>query len=256
MCNLESELVMASAVWRAAWPPPGVTRAHVWAIALDSKHHERIDMTELTPAERVRAARYHRPLDRARWIAGRVALRRILGAYLSQLPGAVALDYGPAGKPHLVDGNSKLFFNLAHSEGRALLAVHSTGPVGIDLEYQRDLPELAAMASLTFSTAEYAAWRMLPEPQRVAGFYRCWTSKEAVVKALGLGLGADLSAFDVAVDPNASAAILAERAPFSEKPPLYLVAIPVGAGWIATLALPMPTGAPPLLVGYNLQGWT
>jgi len=44
----------------------------------------------------------------------------------------------------------------------------------------------------------------LPADERAPGFFRCWTQKEAFVKALGDGLTFSLKAFDVAVDGPAA----------------------------------------------------
>jgi 4'-phosphopantetheinyl transferase len=48
-----------------------------------------------------------------------------------------------------------------------------------------------------FAPAEYAALQALPPSDRTDVFYRCWTRKEAYLKALGTGLSTDLASFEV-----------------------------------------------------------
>ena len=51
----------------------------------------------------------------------------------------------------------------------------------------------------------FAALGALPAAQRLAGFYTCWTRKEAYVKAIGEGIGAPLERFAVSLGPEEEA---------------------------------------------------
>ena len=58
----------------------------------------------------------------------------------------------------------------------------------MDLEWQRDLSDLSGLARRFFHPAEIRGIEALEgDPQRQA-FFRCWTRKEAYLKAVGKGL--------------------------------------------------------------------
>ena len=74
--------------------------------------------------------------------------------------------------------------------------------VGIDIE--RMDPRFASeqIPEQFFSPREVAQLRALPEDQQTAAFFRCWTRKEAYIKARGLGLALALDSFDVSLGPD------------------------------------------------------
>ena len=63
--------------------------------------------------------------------------------------------------------------------------------IGVDLEAVLLLPDLPAIAALSLSEAEAGRLAVLAEPARTRFFYRCWTRKEACLKARGEGLRTD-----------------------------------------------------------------
>jgi 4'-phosphopantetheinyl transferase len=152
----------------------------------------------LSDAERVRAGRFVFEPDRRRFIVGRAHLRHLLASRLGTRADRVELDYGPRGKPRLAGdfAESDLRFNLSHC-GDVVLYAFSTGcEVGVDVEAVRELPDADDVAQHFFSPREHAAYRRLPARERPRGFFRCWTRKEAFIKALGSGLAYPLTEFD------------------------------------------------------------
>jgi len=180
---------------RTAPPPLHPDEVHVWRFDLDAAP---ADLTaELDAGERSRAERYRDGLRRERAVAAQGTLRRILGAYLGQKPAGLSFRRGPHGKP-AVDG--ELEFNLSHSRNTALLAVSVGREVGVDLEYQRPLDTAGRLARRFFTEAEAATLDALPLSTRQQSFYRAWTRKEALLKAMGLGIAGRLRSVEVAVD--------------------------------------------------------
>ncbi len=104
------------------------------------------------------------------------------------------------GKPALPA--SGVEFSLSHSGDFVWLAMSRAGAIGIDgerVDARVDHHDLAGM----FHPLETSAIRALPEAAAREAFYRCWTRKEAVVKALGEGLSRPLTTFRVLTELSA-----------------------------------------------------
>lgn len=169
----------------------------VWQIDL-SAHIVESEERLLDASERARCARFAFERDRRRFAGTRVALRTILGAALDIAPESVALTAGSFGKPALLHP-MHVTFNVSHSDDLALIAIGiGIDALGVDVEACRRMSDATALAATHFSADEQSALAASPDPDR--DFLTIWTRKEAVVKALGLGVGSlDLSAVQVAL---------------------------------------------------------
>ncbi len=220
--------------------PPGLPlerdAVHVWhaGLSLPPDQLERLRQA-LSADERERAARFVFAKDRDRFVAARGILRDILGNYLGQPGGALRFEYGPYGKPALAGEPRGLRFNVSHSGDLALVAVTRGQEIGIDVEAVR--PERAdeQLARRFFSPREVAALLALPEAERGAAFFACWTRKEAYIKARGDGLSIPLDAFDVSLAPGEACALL--RASGDDPARWALRALDTGPGYAAALAV-------------------
>ncbi len=180
----------------------GVTKAvpkiDVWIWSLESPTGSApVGADVLDSGEQARAARFVRQIDRERFIAAHVRMREILADYAGLAPSALRFGTTGRAKPVLADGPA---FNLSHSGGYAALAVapdhdETALPLGLDIEAHR--PIEPRVADITFSKAELSDLAALSGQEWRDGFFRCWTRKEAVIKALGTGLYMDLASFDV-----------------------------------------------------------
>lgn len=175
-------------------------------------------------------------------MAARAALRSVLGLYLEVDPSAVRLAGGPAGKPRLED-DPGIEFNLSHSEDLAVVAVTRGRPVGVDVERMRRGIPYERLAERFFAPSEVTALRGLPPRVRSAGFFACWTRKEAWLKASGRlesGLPSALPRFAVSVEPHpATLAVTLEGDP-DEGSRWSLVDLRVGPGYAGAVAVRGP----------------
>ena len=176
-------------------PPPG--EVHCYRLLIDriSVAGRAVLSALLSPVERERAAAYRREEDRLRSVAAYGALRQLAGAALEEDPARLVIGRQPGGRPVLRD--FPLHFNLSHSGRVVLVALSSGAPVGIDVEEARPLDDFRQLAAHAFHPAEVAALQSYAEDRAQLGFFRLWTRKEALVKALGLGLALPLDQFQV-----------------------------------------------------------
>jgi len=178
---------------------------HVWRAWL--KHSlEQVDdlATVLSDDENVRASRFHYAKDRSRFIAGRAILRTLLGRYLALSPNEIAFTYNQHGRPDLDKrvNTIGLQFNLSHSQELVIFAFACGQKLGIDLEYQRWLPDLSELAASCLSQTEFEIWSNLPTSQQQGAFYLLWTQKEAYLKAKGEGLLQPLNSIELPFEPE------------------------------------------------------
>ena len=167
---------------------------HVWGFSLDG----RLSFVEqcrswLSEDERGRAARFIRQQDHIRYVLAHGGLRAVLSRYLGIGPDLLELYRSEAGKPSVrskLVGQPAITFNMSHAQGRALIAVSKGQEVGVDLERIRSDVEVAKLSERYFAPSEHATIMRSTQEQRAARFFRYWVSKEAVLKAQGIGLRA------------------------------------------------------------------
>ncbi len=193
------------AVWRNGLGDERIENGHVhvWYVDLSAA-----DTCVPTPEsvlsldERARAARVVQGENRRRFVVSRAVLRCLLSQYAEVAPEQLRFDYGPHGKPELASTGlaQGLGFNMSHSGDVILYAVARGRSIGIDVEHERPRSNFMRIAERFFSVEECEALHAFPDRDRPSAFFRCWTRKEAYVKARGDGIAAGLDTFSVSMD--------------------------------------------------------
>src|SRR5689334_7179358 len=211
---------------------------HVWRIVLN-QDDEKLDRFRRTleASELERARRFHFDVHRRHFIVARGFLRSVVARYLGSQPGALRFEYGAYGKPALESGHT-LRFNLSHSNEVALLAVTLDAELGVDVEHIRADFASEDIARRYFSRAEVEVFNSLPPEERVEAFFRCWTRKEAYIKAIGKGFSHALDAFDVTLAPGVEPVLL--RAEDDDASRWWMGDIEVGEGYAGALMVERP----------------
>lgn len=187
---------------RAMSSGPGII--DVWTWSLDRPTAEVVGLASLlSPDEADRASRFVNARDANRYVVARANMRIILGGRLGTPPRELTFAYNDFGKPRLMaKGVAPPHFNLSHSGALAMLAISDSSPLGIDIEEMKPVEE--DVAGYFFSARERASLKRLLPSEYLRAFYRCWTRKEALVKARGEGLTIALDSFDVSVGGRAT----------------------------------------------------
>ncbi|MGR4869112.1 4'-phosphopantetheinyl transferase family protein [Variovorax sp. LARHSF232] len=167
-------------VWQIALDAPGAPQAAIDASA---------DVLGAQEFQRWQAFRC--PQAATAFVLLRASLARLLRSHFGVDMRGRSMACGPHGKPALPAGGPP-WFNLSHSGSRGCIALSERCEIGIDIE--RHGAAAPTLPHGVFTARECAHIRRAGVP----GFYRIWTRKEAVLKALGLGFAADARAVCVA----------------------------------------------------------
>ena len=137
-----------------------------------------------------------------RYVLCRAALRALLCGLLRCNNWELAFGHGEFGKPFALVGGvpAAINFNVSHSGRHGLIAIALQGRVGVDVE-ELVMPQgLNRLIASAFTAAEKADLKSGEPTNRIRDFFRLWTAKEALIKALGKGLSIDLSTFEIPIE--------------------------------------------------------
>lgn len=195
--------------------------------------------TLLARPELERAAAFRLPAPRRQFIVARVALRLLLARHLGAAPSSFVFTTGPHGKPAL-QPPSALRFNVSHAGDLVLVALARDVEVGVDVEVHRRSGDLDSLAASILCAEDLALWRAAAATERAAVFYRTWTCKEAVAKAIGNGLALDFKALRIALCARKAATVLAVAPGFGPAEAWALHELQVEDGYSAAVAAATP----------------
>lgn len=172
---------------------------HLWRAPLDlAGPPDANDGALLSEEELARARRLRFDGDRTRFVRSRIWLRLLLAERLDLPVADIRFRAAAHGKPELAPPlPAWLRFNMSRSGCLGLYALSRGCEVGVDLEDSSRVVDTEAVASRFFSPTERRVLGGLGEEEQRRGFYRIWTRKEAVLKAVGVGLTAPMAALDV-----------------------------------------------------------
>ena len=158
-------------------------------------------MLWLNEEERERRGRFEHAGARRRFVLCRAALRAVLREELRCDNELLTFGELRHGKPFaLVEGTpASISFNVSHSGKHGLIAVAPSGRLGVDVEERTDRRDFDRLIEAAFGHDEQIDLRQERASGKFQLFYKLWTVKEALIKALGTGLSLDPATFEAPV---------------------------------------------------------
>ena len=146
-----------------------------------------------------RFRKYWHPAPRRRFVLCRAALRSVVSSQLGCRNEQLAFEVDTYEKPFAVvqGAPAPISFNVSHSGNHGLIAFAPQGRLGIDVEERVPRDDMDGLIESVFGPDERADLASAHADQKLDLFFSFWTMKEALIKALGMGLYTDISAFQV-----------------------------------------------------------
>ncbi len=183
------------------WSPVGQVAGAVISHVDLSPHppREAEAFSWLDEQERVRAGRFIGAAPRRGFALCRAALRALLCDELGCRNEQLAFGASEHGKPFaIVQGlPARISCNVSHSGKHGLVALAPEGRLGVDVEEFVPHRNLDVLIDTVFTPDERAELASIAASSRDRAFFKLWTVKEALLKALGTGLSLDASSFEV-----------------------------------------------------------
>jgi 4'-phosphopantetheinyl transferase len=150
----------------------------------------------LSSAERDRAGRFTLKRDADNFIVRHTVLRALLGFYLHEQPGSIPLDIAASGNPSLPP-ESRIKFNMSYAGDMAVFAISQRCAVGVDIERVHPIDQASSIMESFFTFEERWALRNVSPDLQMEAFYKCWSRKEALLKATGDNLSRTVNSVSV-----------------------------------------------------------
>ncbi len=172
---------------------PRKREARLFSFSLSASEHQVAEaIGTLSVDELTRANRYVHADVRRRFIICRSRLRQLLAHELGIEAKAVCFRYEQWGKPQLqFPTSADLQFNVSHSGDWGLVVLAHVA-VGVDIEMHNDRFDYRGVASQILTSHERLAWEKVVASSRADETLRLWVCKEALLKAMGLGIAEGL----------------------------------------------------------------
>ena len=161
--------------------------------------HEERALAWLARSERVRLRRFQVERPRRQFALCRAALRANLCEILACTNDQLSFGFREHGKPFaIVDGTpSPYSFNVSHSGAHGLIGFAPRRRLGVDAEERVARRYLDQIVESVYGPNEQGALAKVRGRRKIQLFYRFWTMKEALIKALGTGFSLNPSRFEV-----------------------------------------------------------
>jgi 4'-phosphopantetheinyl transferase len=127
--------------------------------------------------------------------------RILLSNYLDIAPKEVDYCYTEYGKPFFLNEKYKnIYFNISHSKEFIMVAITEKRNIGVDVEKINLTKKVSVMAESVFSQDELKIFKNCCKDEKLQLFYETWVKKEAISKAVGVGISLGFNTFSAGID--------------------------------------------------------
>ncbi|UED72189.1 4'-phosphopantetheinyl transferase superfamily protein [Brevibacillus sp. DP1.3A] len=158
------------------------------------------DRLDLLDAEECATySRYKVDLKKIEFLVGRCLAKMALGQFLHVQSGNISFSKNEYGKLFLKNSPKPLYFNLSHTDEMVVCAFSANDEIGIDVE--KTLADRFEVMKHVY-VPEEIEWvnAQRDKKAKLHAFYKLWTRKEAVMKAVGKGFSLSPLSFTVPFD--------------------------------------------------------
>ncbi|SFT01882.1 4'-phosphopantetheinyl transferase family protein [Marininema halotolerans] len=157
----------------------------------------------LTDEEKGVFHRYKVDHKKVEFLLGRLLLKSALSSRLGIHPEEITFCKNEYGKLFLTKNSQpSVHFNLSHTHGLLACAVTTECEVGIDVEGTHE-DHLGVMKTVFVENEISYIQQQRSDEEKQKAFYRIWTRKEAVMKAIGKGFSLPPLSFSVPTETDA-----------------------------------------------------
>ena len=167
---------------------------HVWYSKIDKQSHFYKQLyTYLSKEELAKFQKLKLEKVKTRYIFSKGLTRYYLSKYTNKSPKDIVILHNEYGKPKCT--LNKIEYNVSHSGNIIIHAFTKVNPIGIDIEYKKDINNYKTLAKRFFNEIEYNNIANTQINKQRDLFYKIWTAKESYIKFKGKGLFLDLKNF-------------------------------------------------------------
>lgn len=180
----------------------GDSEIQIWKLDLSNIYNWNPYLRLLTDEEVNKGNSFKFEINRNQFLAGKVCSKLLISNILKLPPKSIIFKKTPNDKPYL--SGLPIHFNISHSKNYVIIGITKLATLGVDVEFiNRDF-EITKLSRRFFSQEEAKQVNDSLNTDPYMSFYKCWTKKEAFIKAHGDGLNIPLTNFQVNIHSQKS----------------------------------------------------
>jgi 4'-phosphopantetheinyl transferase len=165
---------------------------HLWSARYSDLDRYYPVLADLISAQEVtRSAGFKKNRDAQNYVLRHGMMRAVLGQYIRKEPQEVPVVHEENGKPILdPQGNTHdIHFSLSRTDEMVCLGISKKSSIGLDIVKCDCSYPFSATAEYLFTPGERQWITRTPSRKQHVRFFRIWSLKEALLKAVGGGVG-------------------------------------------------------------------